>query len=228
MRPIHGAGTAREPQSPPSLGRRRGFAEHCCAPPQPAGCAKAAVGQGLGGWWFPMALALIFSVNASAAPLPATGTVEALFTPWDDAEGAIVRALGGARQSIHVQAYLLTSRSIARALQDARARGVTVEILADKEMVAKGDNSLIPKLAAEGIPVWLETRYANAHSKILLVDALAAHGFVITGSYNFTWSAQARNAENLLILRDNPALLRRYLENWQRHRDEAERMSGND
>jgi phosphatidylserine/phosphatidylglycerophosphate/cardiolipin synthase-like enzyme len=45
---------------------------------------------------------------------------------------------------------------------------------------------------------------------------------VITGSYNFTWSAQARNAENLLILRDNPALLQRYLNNWQRHHAEAQ------
>ena len=222
----HGAAAGREPKSPPCLGRRRGCAEHCSAPSKPAGRATPAVGLRLGGRSLLVTLALLFSANAGAAPLPAAGTVEALFTPWDDTEGAIVRALGEARQSIHVQAYLLTSRSIARALQDARARGVAVEILADKEMVGKGDNSLIPRLAAEGIPVWLETRYAAAHNKILLVDALAAHGFVITGSYNFTWSAQARNAENLLILRDNPALLRRYLENLQRHRDEAEKMSG--
>ncbi len=57
----------------------------------------------------------------------------------------------------------------------------------------------------------------------MLIDAMTAQGILITGSYNFTWSAQARNAENLLILRDNPALLRRYLDNWQRHRDEAPR-----
>jgi len=172
------------------------------------------------------ALLLCLTVGAGATLLPATGTVEVLFTPWDDAEGAIVRALGEARQSIHVQAYLLSSRSIARALQDAHARGVAVEVLADREMVIKGDKSLVPSLAAEGIPVWLETRYAIAHNKVLLIDALGAHGIVITGSYNFTWSAQARNAENLLILRDNPALARRYLENWRRHRDEAEMMSG--
>jgi phosphatidylserine/phosphatidylglycerophosphate/cardiolipin synthase-like enzyme len=173
-----------------------------------------------------LALALPFSASASAAPLPATGTVEVLFTPWDDAEGAIVRALGEAKSSIHVHAYLLTSRSIARALQEAKARGVTVEILADKEMMSKGDNSLIPKLAAEGIPVWLETRYSAAHNKVLLIDAPGTQGIVITGSYNFTWSAQARNAENLLILRGNPALVRRYLENWRRHREDAERMNG--
>ena len=200
----HGAAAGREPKSPPS------------------------VASGLGGWSLSVTLALLLgaSVGAGAAPLAATGTVEVLFTPWDDAEGAVVRALGDARQSIHVQAYLLTSRSIARALQDAWARGVAVEILADKEMVDRGDNTLSPKLAAEGIPVWLETRYAVAHNKILLIDALSAHGTVITGSYNFTWSAQARNAENLLILRDNPVLVRRYLANWQRHRDDAESMGG--
>jgi phosphatidylserine/phosphatidylglycerophosphate/cardiolipin synthase-like enzyme len=172
------------------------------------------------------ALLLCCAIDAGAAPLPATGSVEALFTPWDDAEGAIVRALGEAKKAIHVQAYLLTSRSIAKALQEAAARGVAIEVLADKEMVSKGDNSLIPKLAAEGIPVWLETRYSAAHNKVILIDAMGTHGVVITGSYNFTWSAQARNAENLLILRDNPTLIRRYLDNWQRHRDEAEKMSG--
>ena len=173
-----------------------------------------------------VALLCCLSFGSGAATVPAVGTVEVLFSTWDDAEGAIVRTLGEARQSIHVQAFLLTSRSIARALQDARARGVAVEVLADREMVSKGENSLIPRLAAEGIPVWLETRYASAHNKVLLIDAAGAGGIVITGSYNFTWSAQARNAENLLILRGNPELARRYLDNWRRHRDEAERMSG--
>jgi phosphatidylserine/phosphatidylglycerophosphate/cardiolipin synthase-like enzyme len=110
------------------------------------------------------------TVGAGATAIPATGTVEVLFTPWDDAEGAIVRALGEARQGIHVQAFLLTSRSIARALREAHDRGVRVEVLADREMLRKGENSQLPMLAAAGIPVWLETRYASAHNKVLLID----------------------------------------------------------
>ena len=172
------------------------------------------------------AVLLCLALGASAAPLPATGTVDVLFTPWDDAEGALIRALGEAKQSVHVQAYLLTSRSIARALQDAKTRGGAVVVLADREMLEKSEKSLLPLLRDGGIPVWLETRYASAHNKVILIDAVGDHGIVITGSYNFTWSAQARNAENLLILRGNPALARRYLENWQRHRDGAEKMSG--
>lgn len=162
------------------------------------------------------------SSTARAEALAATGSVEALFTPWDDAEGAIIRVLAKAQQTIHVQAYLLTSRSISQALIAAKARGVAVAILADQKMLDNGQNSQIPTLAAAGIPIRLETRYAVAHNKIILIDAKTPRGILITGSYNFTWSAQARNAENLLILRDNPALLQRYLNNWQRHYAEAQ------
>lgn len=171
--------------------------------------------------WLCACLLALSLPAAHAVELPAAGTVEALFTPWDDAEGALIRKIGAARQTIHAQAFLLTSRSIARALAAAHARGVRVALLADREMVAKGENSQVPQLHAAGIEVRLETRYTSAHNKILLIDAEGDHPVVITGSYNFTFSAQARNAENLLILRDNPALARAYLANWRRHRDEA-------
>jgi phosphatidylserine/phosphatidylglycerophosphate/cardiolipin synthase-like enzyme len=159
--------------------------------------------------------------SVAAAELEAEGTLEVLFSPWDDAEGRLITTIGNARQSIHVQAYLLTSRSIAKALMQAHQRGVRVRVLTDDEMLANNEHSQIHKLAAAGIPVWLETRYANAHNKVMLIDAEGVHPAVITGSYNFTWSAQARNAENMLILRDNPALAEAYLKNWQRHRRDA-------
>lgn len=172
--------------------------------------------------WFVVVASLGLAFPAvGREPLPAVGTIEVAFTPWDDAEGAIIRVLSDAHQAIYVQAYLLTSRQLAQALIAARKRGVTVEILADREMQVKGENSQIPQLSAAGIPVWLEGRYVAAHNKVLLIDPHEANSVVITGSYNFTYSAQARNAENLLILRSNPSLARAYLDNWQRHRSEA-------
>lgn len=159
-------------------------------------------------------------------PRPATahaalGTVEVLFSPHDDIEAALLRVLRGARSSIHVQAYLFTSRTLAAALVEAKARGVRVEVLADREQTARGENGRIPLLVAAGIPVALEVRYAAAHNKIILVDAAEAGGAVVTGSYNFTYSARLRNAENVVILRGNPPVLRAYLDNWKRHRAEA-------
>lgn len=174
--------------------------------------------------WRPLLLALLL---CAATPLwartllPASGSIEVVFSPWDDAEGAIIGTLQQARQAIHVQAYLFTSQPLAQALIAAHRRGVRVEVLADQKMLLQVGKSQIPRLAEAGIPVWLETRHAIAHNKLMLIDPLEAHPAVVTGSYNFTYSAQARNAENLLILRDNPALARAYFDNWQRHRGDA-------
>ena len=43
--------------------------------------------------------------------LPAQGTVEAVFSPWQDVEGALVAVLRAARRTVHVQAFAFTSRS---------------------------------------------------------------------------------------------------------------------
>jgi phosphatidylserine/phosphatidylglycerophosphate/cardiolipin synthase-like enzyme len=169
-------------------------------------------------------LPLLFLAALAPAPaeeLPATGTVEVLFTPGDDAEGALLRVVRGARHTIRVQAFLLTSKPLARALMEAHGRGVKVEVLTDREMVAKGEGSQIPQLHGMGIPIGLEVRYAAAHNKILLVDAEGNDPVVATGSFNYTFSAQARNAENLIILRGNQPLADAYLANWRRHRDQS-------
>lgn len=157
-----------------------------------------------------------------AAPLAASGTIEPIFTPGGDAEGAIVRALVEAKHSVQVQAYLLTSRPVVYGLIEAKQRGVDVEVLADRAMMKKGEHSLIPQLVAHQIPVWIEVRYAIAHNKIMIIDGENGDdATLITGSFNFTHAAQARNAENLLVLRGNPALVSAYRDNWQRHRRDA-------
>lgn len=180
--------------------------------------ALAAVLAGL--TFLPPRPAAAFDAAAPRA-LPAQGTVEALFTPWQDVEGALVAAIRAARHTIHVQAFSFTSRALASALVQAHARGVRVDVLADREQAERIENSRIPQLAAAGIAVALEVRYAAAHNKILLIDAEGEAPAVITGSYNFTWSAQAKNAENVLILRGDRELARSYLGNWRRHRAEA-------
>ena len=168
-----------------------------------------------------LALLCATTTACAAPPMPSVGTVEAVFTPWDDAEGALLRVVASARKSIRVQAFLFTSRPLARALVEAHRRGVDVAVLADREMAIKGENSQLAQLADAGIPVRLEVRYASAHNKIMLVDATEDDCVVATGSFNYSFSAQARNAENLLILRGNLPLADAYLANWRRHRDQA-------
>lgn len=161
-------------------------------------------------------------VHATAL-FPASGRVEVAFSPADDPAALVLRTIAAARQSIQVQAYSFTSQPIAQALVDAKTRGVRVEVLVDADMNRRGGKAL-PKLIAAGVPVMVETRYAAAHNKVIIVDAAGPGCKLLTGSYNFSWSAQNRNAENVMVLHDNCAVARHYFDNWQRHRAEAERV----
>jgi len=167
-----------------------------------------------------LALALLASCPAVAqAPpqIPARGTVQLAFTPWDNAEAMVVDAIRAARKQILVQAFSFTSRALANALIAAKRRGVDVQVMADREQTFGGEASRIPDLAQAGIPVTLEVRYQSAHSKVMVMDAGTADAAVVTGSYNWTYAAQYKNAENVLILRGNPDIVNVYAANWRRH-----------
>lgn len=153
--------------------------------------------------------------------LPAQGTLEPVFSPWDDIESVLIEIIAGARRQVLVQAYLLTSKKIATTLVAAHRRGVDVQVLVDGGQLEKVPSSMAGELAAAGLPVWVDSKYQNAHNKVIVVDAGGPGATVITGSFNFTWTAQHKNAENILIARNNPPLAARYAENWERHRQEA-------
>lgn len=120
-----------------------------------------------------------------------------------------------------MQAYLLTCKTIANALIAAKRRGVDVRILADARRHAEMPSSRLAVLAAAGISVWLEAGYENAHNKIIIFDPRLPQASVITGSFNFTWTAQHRNAENILVVRNNPTIAAQYEANWLRHQQHA-------
>lgn len=169
-----------------------------------------------------LCVAPLVATALAFGPVSEHGATEVYFTPWDNAEGALLKVIRSARHSIHIQAYTFTSRNIAHALGEARQRGVRVDMLVDAEQLRHNDSNLIDRLHQQGIGVWLETRYAAAHNKVMVIDIDSAQPVVVTGSYNFSFAAQARNAENLLILRGQPKLAQAYFANWQRHRREAE------
>lgn len=175
-----------------------------------------------------MALAVLLAISTlgsgtagASERLAGHGSIELAFSPADDPEAALLRLIDDARKTLHVQAYVFTSRPIAKALVAAHRRGVRVEVLADAGMNRRGKGNAVPQLLEAGIPVAFETRYAAAHNKVLIADAEVRGCAVATGSYNFTWSANHRNAENVLILRDNCPLAKAYLDNWRRHRADA-------
>jgi len=117
-----------------------------------------------------------------------------------------------------VQAYGFTSAPIAHALVEARNRGVEVKALLDKSNeTAQYTGATF--LQNAGIPVLIDAKHAIAHNKIMVIDSAT----VITGSFNFTKAAENKNAENLLILKENPEVVRLYTQNFLAHAQHSTR-----
>ena len=155
------------------------------------------------------------------ARTPQVANVEVAFTPADDVAGMIVERIGRARQSVRMQAYLFTDRRIANALLAARKRGVEVEIIGDAAQRDSGGLPHLKALARAGARVYLNASHAAAHDKIVIIDGDSAAAAVITGSYNFTHAAQAKNAENVVVISGNRAVTDRFVENFARHRERS-------
>jgi len=149
----------------------------------------------------------IFSL-ASFASTFTNAPYTVCFTPGGMCTDEIVSTIGGAKKSILVQAYSFTSAPVAKALVDAKKRGVDVRVILDKSQ-KKQRYSSSTFLVNEGIPTWIDSKVAIAHNKVMVIDGET----VITGSFNFTKAAQQRNAENLLIIRD-ANLAKIYSKNW--------------
>jgi phospholipase D len=130
------------------------------------------------------------------------------FTPGQDCTHDITRAISRAKKQILMQAYSFTSIPIAKALVEAKQRGVSVQILLDKSQ-ERARNSMCYYLKKKGLKIKIDYKPAIAHNKVIIIDQRK----VITGSFNFTNQAQKRNAENLLIVGDRD-FAKKYIQNW--------------
>ena len=165
-------------------------------------------------------LSIILPLASLAAALPATGTVEVFLSPPGGPTAAIVREIQDARSEILVQAYSFTSAPIAKALVEAKKRGVRVEAVLDKSNATTRYSSATFLLNA-GVPVWIDREHAIAHNKVMILDRKV----IITGSFNFTRAAEEKNAENLLVFHGNAPLVEVYLKNYLEHKEHSKPYS---
>jgi phosphatidylserine/phosphatidylglycerophosphate/cardiolipin synthase-like enzyme len=152
-------------------------------------------------------LAALLAGLAAAATVCVTPPLPRVCDPG----ATLLRAIAAARRQIRMQIYTLTSRRVVAALEAARARGVDVRVIVDRSALRddRRDAAAVGALARAGIAVRVDTVRGLMHDKITLIDGTTA----LTGSYNYTWSAEHRNAENLVVLRD-PAAVSVLARNW--------------
>ena len=159
--------------------------------------------------WFCIAGTIHAQPKSPPSVIP---NIRVYFSPHGGCTEAVVKAVHDARQQILVEAYSFTSEPIAVALIEASKRGVDVEVILDKSQEqARGTEADL--ISENGIPTYIDSAYRIAHDKVMVIDGSK----VITGSFNFTKSAENYNAENLLVISNDPPLANQYAESWNKH-----------
>lgn len=158
--------------------------------------------------YFLLSAAFLLAASMSTAP---AAEVAVLFSPNGGCTAEIVNRISRAETSIDVSAYSFSSSPIGNALIDAMNRGLAVRVIVDAGQESHS-YSTAPVLVAAGVDVVADHKHAIFHNKVIVIDK----SITITGSFNFTKSAETRNAENIVIIRD-VEVAAKYVENFQHH-----------
>ena len=159
-------------------------------------------------------LALFLAVSIQAAD------IQVYFSPQGGCTEAVVANLDKATNTVLGQAYSFTSAPIAKALVDAKKRGVKVQVILDKSQRTERYSSA-DFVQRAGVATFIDAKHAIAHNKIMVIDGET----ILTGSFNFTKAAEEKNAENLLVIQD-AALAAKFTANWQAHLKHSEAYLG--
>jgi phosphatidylserine/phosphatidylglycerophosphate/cardiolipin synthase-like enzyme len=133
-----------------------------------------------------LSLLLVITIHATAAD------IQVYFSPDGGCTEAVVRELGKAKSTVLVQAYSFTSAPIAKALVEAKKRGVKIQVILDKSQ-RREKYTEADFLLHAGVPTWIDAKHAIAHNKIMVIDSHT----VLTGSFNFTKAAEEKQRGKL-------------------------------
>ncbi len=153
------------------------------------------------------------TVRATPNPvITVEGTrVETFFSPDDSPSARIDELLSQAQQSIYFLAYSFTSDPLGETIRLRAAQGINVAGVMEAEQVGSNIGTEYDPFALAGLDVRLDGNQGQMHHKVIIID----ERIVITGSYNFSSSAETRNDENLLIIH-SAEIAHPFLEEFQR------------
>lgn len=144
------------------------------------------------------------------------GDLTFFFSPVDDINKHVVAAIKAAKKSVRFMAFSYTDKAISQAMIAAHKRDLLVQGVMENQNV-KGTGSAWPALESAGVDILKDGNCYIMHHKTIIID----DEIVITGSYNFTKSAEQSNDENLLII-NSPSLAAQFIAEYKLVRAQAE------
>ena len=154
------------------------------------------------------------TMNSQWAILDGT-PIQVIFSPEDGAVSYLVAMLNDAQVSIRFLAFSFTDYPMAQAMVTRAQNGVDVQGVFET-FGSNSPRSELKTLWCAGLPVRQDGNDSFLHDKVIIID----NSIVVTGSLNFSSSADEDNEENVIII-DNPGIAALYLEEYQKNWDMA-------
>ncbi len=129
--------------------------------------------------------------------------VQLYFSPSDGTNQQIINAINTADNDLNVETMLITRSDLAYAISNAKQRGVEVHVVTDN---SNSNTETVNNILNEALPgakfIFDNSAKGILHHKLAIVDAnfAASDPQVITGSHNWSSSANNKNDENTLII----------------------------
>lgn len=130
--------------------------------------------------------------------------MESYFSPSDNTNQKIIDAINTANNDLHVETMLITRSDLALAIKNASDRGTNVHVVTNYvNDNSEAVNNILSQLP-EGKFIFDDAANGILHHKTAIIDARLSISDpqVITGSHNWSNSANDRNDENTLIIHD--------------------------
>lgn len=105
---------------------------------------------------------------------------------------------------------LITQDELADSLIEAYNRGIDIDIIIDDEWLYSSGSDY-EELLTSGIDIRGDNRANLMHHKVMIIDGYV----VVTGSYNWSASAEDSNDENIIILKSS-SIAQTYQEEYDR------------
>jgi phosphatidylserine/phosphatidylglycerophosphate/cardiolipin synthase-like enzyme len=145
-------------------------------------------------------------------------SMEVYFSPDDKVAQRIVELLRGAQQSITFMAYSFTAGDFGKIISQKAKQGLKINGVMEQEQVKSNKGTEFTYFERAGLPVYKDGNPGQMHHKVFIID----EQIVITGSYNFSFSAETQNDENVMIFFDRQ-IAAEYLSEFARVESQAQK-----
>ena len=141
----------------------------------------------------------------------ASGKTKTYFSPDNKPAEKLIKSIDNAKSRIYAAVFMITNNKIIDALIRAKNKNIDIQIITDSGSLTFQKNK-INKILKSKIPIFVynsssENKHffnARMHNKFAIID-----NWVWTGSFNWTYYADTKNQENIILM-NKPKVILKY------------------